>query len=502
MPEKIFSIHPDNPRCFQYQEQPFKILTSAEHYGAVLNGDFDYDIYLQEMRRTGQNATRVFTFYREKATSIPGPGDMNTLVPRPEASVMPWERVSGHGLAADGLKKFDLNRWNPAYFDRLRDYVRKCAESGVICEIVLFCNPYNQEKYDLFPCSKLSNVNGVGEDLDDPRSFMTLDAPSIVDFQERFVRKMVEELNGFDNVYYEICNEPHISGGSLEENEKKVIVWQSHIARVIRQAEENMPKRHLIAVNSHFRFDLSESSDGTVRRHDDLSYFQNPDFDIINYHYISAKKVVQGLQFARVSQARAGLTWGFLRQRDQFGKPIVFDETYSGIVHGRPEVYPINRAEAWEMILSGGAGYNNLDWSFTQSDETGSGKEPIGDGRRLNGRQLREWINILRKLLEQYDLAALVPAVGVLPESVPGYGYAALTDGQGRYIIYFSDERLYRSEACNPRALSVALTLPAGSYKARTLDPKTGAVEDLPEAMNLEIPEFAEDVAILISIVE
>lgn len=154
------------------------------------------------------------------------------------------------------------------------------------------------------------------------------------------------------------------------------------------------------------------------------------------------------------------------------------------------------------MMLSGGAGYNNLDWSFTQSDETGSGKEPIGDGRRLDGRQLREWINILRKLLEQYDLAALVPALGVLPESVPGHGYAALTDGQGRYIIYFSDERLYRSEACNPRALSVALTLPAGSYKARTFDPKTGNVVDLPGAVNLEIPEFAEDVAILISMVE
>ena len=71
-----FSAHPRNPRCFLYRDRPFKILTSAEHYGAVLNADFDYDVYLEEMQRTGQNMTRVFTFYREEATSIPDLGAM------------------------------------------------------------------------------------------------------------------------------------------------------------------------------------------------------------------------------------------------------------------------------------------------------------------------------------------------------------------------------------------------------------------------------------------
>lgn len=61
MSDSVFSIHPRNPRCFQYRGKLFEILTSAEHYGAVLNADFDYDIYLREMQRTGQNMTRVFT---------------------------------------------------------------------------------------------------------------------------------------------------------------------------------------------------------------------------------------------------------------------------------------------------------------------------------------------------------------------------------------------------------------------------------------------------------
>jgi len=512
MSNQVFSVHPHNPRCFQYRGKPFKILTSAEHYGAVLNADFDYDVYLKEMQRTGQNMTRVFTFYREKSDSIPGPGDMNALAPRPEVSVMPWERVSGQGKAADGLDKFDLNRWNVAYFERLRDFVRKCADHGVVCEITLFCNPYDQTKYDMFPCSKVSNINGVGNDLDTPREFMTLDAPSIVAFQEQFVSKIVEELNEFDNVYYEICNEPNIYGDASEENEKKVVAWHAHLAHIIRQTEEKLPKRHLIAANAHFVVSISDDSLPEVLRlrlpvvrHEDGSYFENPDIDIINYHYISRKKVAQGLHFFNPpnKEAHAGRIWHFLRQRDQFHKPIMFDETYSGIVRGVPERYAINRAEAWEMLLSGGAGYNNLDWSFTPADETGSGKIPIGDGRRLNGRCLREWFGIFRILLDKYDLATLVPAIGLLPEKIPGYGYAAATDGEGRYILYFVDERLYRFETYEPQMLAVSINIPTGNYTVQTFDPKTSITANLlliqsEGAALLEIPTFVEDVAVTI----
>ncbi|MBM3240908.1 hypothetical protein FJZ31_31890 [Candidatus Poribacteria bacterium] len=508
MSNQVFAVHPHNPRCFQYKGKPFKILTSAEHYGAVLNADFDYDVYLQEMQRTGQNMTRIFTFYREKADSISGPGDMNTLAPTPQASVMPWERVSGQGKAADGLDKFDLKRWNTFYFERLKDFVRKCADHGVVCEITLFCNPYDQTKYDMFPCSTVSNVNGVGNGLDIPQAFMTLDAPSI--FQEQFVRQIVEELNAFDNVYYEICNEPNIYGDSSEENEKKIVAWHAHLARIIRQTEEKLPKRHLIAANAHFVVKVSDEPLPEfwriwlpIVRHEDVSYFENPDIDIINYHYISRKRVAQGLHFFNPpnKEAYAGLIWHFLRQRDQFYKPIVFDETYSGIVRGAPERYAINRAEAWEMLLSGGAGYNNLDWSFTQSDETGSGKVPIGDGRILDGRCLREWFCIFRRLLDKYDLATLVPAIGLLPETIPGYGYAAAADNEDRYILYFVDERLYRLEPCEPRKLAISLDLPSGRYMAQTFDPKTGVSIILPVIQSdgttmLELPSFMEDVVV------
>ena len=462
--DSVFSVHPKNHRCFLYQGKPMKILTSAEHYGAVINGEFDYDVYLKELRRTGQNQTRVFTFYREEWRNPV----LNTLAPTPQSTVLPWRRVSGHGKGPDGLGKFDLNQWNPAYFARLKDYVQKCAEHGVICEIVLFCNPYNEKQYAWFPCNKAGNVNGVGEDCDDYRQFMTLEAPSVVAFQERFVRKVVQDLNEFDNVYYEICNEPY-SKTFPKEWTKRGEAWHAHMARAIRQVEKDLPNRHSIAANVP----------------NNEAILKNPDIDILNHHYPPGTRI-----------------WQLMRQRDRYRKPLVFDENYSGIVGKKPaERYAINRAEAWLTILSGCAGFSNLDWTFTAADESGSGKAPLRDGRKIDGRPLREWLDIFRQLLGQYDVARLVPAVEALPDRISGYEYAATTDGKGKYILYFVDKRLFESKPCPAQPLEISIKLPGGRYAADTFDPKTGKTTTMSPlqsdgTLSLKIPEFREDVAV------
>ncbi len=508
----VFSVHPNNHRVFMYQGKPMKILTSAEHYGAVVNGDFDYDVYLKEMRRTGQNMTRVFACYRETANGSPGDirsiVEANTLAPKTSAAVVPFQRVSGFGSALDELGKFDLDRWNPAYFIRFKDFLRKCALHGVVCEVTFFSKPYSSFRYALFPSHKDNNINGVGVNIKRPNLFITLDDPAVVAFQERFIRKLSKELNEFDNIYYEICNEANLSGGkldSLENEERKIIAWQRHLAGVLREAEKNLPKQHLIAVNAHFRFEAAGKDARLRMRNDDEVYFKDPNIDIINYHYISSKTQAGGWWFRYTGppKGRAGQIWRFLRQRDEFHKPIVYDETFSGIVRGNAECYAINRAEAWEMLLSGGAGYNNLDWSFTPQDETGSGRALIGDGRRLDGRVLREWFSILRRLLAEQDLSSFSPATGILPDEIPGYGYAASTDSSGRYLLYFVDERIYDLKPCESRQLEISLSLPPGQYSVETLDPRDGKRSVLPGVVSdgkrfLVSLRFREDVVLLL----
>ena len=51
---------------------------------------------------------------------------------------MPWAR-SGLGTANDGLSKYDLTKYNPWYFDRLRQFARSCEQLG----LVLYHNFYN-----------------------------------------------------------------------------------------------------------------------------------------------------------------------------------------------------------------------------------------------------------------------------------------------------------------------------------------------------------------------
>ena len=45
---KPLALHPDNPHYFLWRGKPTVLITSGEHYGAVLNLDFDYVPYLDK----------------------------------------------------------------------------------------------------------------------------------------------------------------------------------------------------------------------------------------------------------------------------------------------------------------------------------------------------------------------------------------------------------------------------------------------------------------------
>ena len=86
--------------------------------GAVINRDFNYRIYLDELRDKHLDLTRTWAgAYRKASGNFRIVG--NTCAPEPSAFIAPWPRSSQAG-AADGLNKFDLKQWNPAYFERLQ----------------------------------------------------------------------------------------------------------------------------------------------------------------------------------------------------------------------------------------------------------------------------------------------------------------------------------------------------------------------------------------------
>src|SRR3954467_5825126 len=129
--------HPENSRYFLFEGKPTFLITSGEHYGAVLNLDFDFVPYLDELHARGFNLTRTFSgTYRE----VPGSFKIrhNTLAPAPGRYVGPWARSATSG-AADGGNKFDLDAWDEDYFRRLKAFCAEAARRKIVVEFVLFC---------------------------------------------------------------------------------------------------------------------------------------------------------------------------------------------------------------------------------------------------------------------------------------------------------------------------------------------------------------------------
>src|SRR5689334_1448454 len=177
------SLHPDNPHYFLFRGKPAFLIGSTEHYGAVLNLDFDFGPYLDELQTRGFNLTRTFSgTYRE----VPGSFKIrdNTLAPKPGRFACPWARKEG---------KFDLDAYDEDYFRRLKEFLAEAGKRGIVVEYVLFCPLYEEGLWDVSPMNARNNANGVG---DCPRTeALTLKHPELVAKQVAFVRKVVGELN-------------------------------------------------------------------------------------------------------------------------------------------------------------------------------------------------------------------------------------------------------------------------------------------------------------------
>lgn len=433
-------LHPENPRYFLFRGQPTFLLTSGEHYGAVLNLDFDRTPYLDELQARGFNLTRVFSgTYRE----VPGSFNIreNTLAPKRGRLASPWVQVQKPG----GPERFDLDRFDEAYFGRLKDFVAGAGKRGIVVEYVLFCPLYDDALWAANPMNAANNVNGVGAC---PKTeVLTLKHPNLVKRQMAFVRRAVAELNGFDNVYFEICNEPYFGGVTLD--------WQAKVAETIAEAEEPLPNKHMIAQNI-------ANDKAKVER-------PNPRVSLFNFHYASPPDVI-----AMNAGLKAALG------DDETGFKGTGDRHY--------------RREAWEFLLAGGGLYNNLDYSFTASHPDGSApvSDPTPGG---GGRSLRTQLAVLRGFLAGLDFVHMEPSNALVAGSkLPQGARAFALAREGEYAVY-----------ADAPGVVLTLRLPAGSYRYEWIDTRTGApaksgtfaVHGKPsDGTTLAPPEYAEDIAL------
>jgi hypothetical protein len=265
--------------------------------------------------------------------------------------------------------------------------------------------------------------------------------------QENLVRKIVTELRDFDNLLYEICNEPYFGGVTIE--------WQHHIADVISEAEKNFPAKHLITQNIANGFAKIENP--------------HPAVSVFNFHY-AWPPVAVAMNY-------------------QLGKAIGDNET--GFRGNSDSTY---RMEGWRFILAGGSLYNNLDYSFAAGYEKGSYHYPStqpGGGSD----SLRRQLSFLKKFIEGFDFLRMHPDSSLISKGSLLHAEARVLAEPGKqYAVY-----IYGT-----LPPSFELMLPEGKYILSWMDTKTGKYKnkEVIQSSNgkaaISSPSYISDIALRI----
>ncbi len=158
----------------------------------------------------------------------------------------PWPRT-GPGLARDGKPKFDLERFDAQYLDRLRALVAVAGERGIYLSIMLFEGWSLQflDAWDYHPFNAANNINGVGGDKLDHNGLKNTRFTAL---QEAHLRKVVDTVNDLDNVLYEVVNE---AGAYSTE-------WQYHVIRYVKKYQSGKPKQHPVGMTFQYRDGANE----------------------------------------------------------------------------------------------------------------------------------------------------------------------------------------------------------------------------------------------------
>lgn len=226
-------IHPDHPQYFQSPAGLPLLLIGDYTWGTFSDLDFDYGAQFDALRASGLNFVRVWLWWG--CEQFPPPDDKPHLEPflRP-----------GPGTANDGRPKYDLSRFNPAFFDRLRVFCQAARERRLFLQLITVdaWMLKHAHLWKLHAFHRDNNLNGVdgdprntGTGIDGQQGFCSLGNPKALEFQKAYLRKLVETLSDFDHVLIEIANENYYSAE-----------WERRLCEFIRELERTKPRQHVL----------------------------------------------------------------------------------------------------------------------------------------------------------------------------------------------------------------------------------------------------------------
>ncbi len=245
------AVSPENPRYFQNTATGETVYLTGSHTWANLvdigpsdpPAAFDFEKYVDWMAKLNHNFMRMWTWELVSwDTKGNGEGKRHTSAPQPYAR-------TGPGTALDGKPKFDLTHFDPAYFDRLTKRVTLARARGIYVSVMLFEGwglQFSPGAWEGHPFNPKNNINGIDGDANKDGSGVEvheLGHPAVTAIQEAYVRQVIDTVNGFDNVLYEISNENHPASTQ----------WQYHMIRFIKEYERTKPWRHPVGMTFQYK---------------------------------------------------------------------------------------------------------------------------------------------------------------------------------------------------------------------------------------------------------
>lgn len=230
-----------NPRYFTDGSGKAIYLTGSQTWNTLQDWGtnsrvrpIDFTAFVKMLVTHHHNFTLLWTTELPRVHGLPSTTGSPPVI---TVSPFPWLRT-GPGQASDGEPKFDLRKFNPAFFSRVRSRVQQLHDAAIYAGVYLFSGEFInvfRSPHDGYPFTKGNNVNGIDDGGGTGSATMT--APNAISaYQDAYVKKMIDTLNDLPNVLWMVS----------EEAPAKSVWWNNHLIALVRAYEATKPFQHLV----------------------------------------------------------------------------------------------------------------------------------------------------------------------------------------------------------------------------------------------------------------
>lgn len=424
---KPLKAHPTNPNYFTDGSGKAIYLTGSHTWNNLQDWGtndtiqpLDFAAYLKMLVEHNHNFTLIWMTelptFRKLPTTASSPPDF-TVTPHP------WLRT-GPGHASDGKLRFDVTKFNQAYFDRLRDRVQQLNKAGIYAGVYLFSAEWLLRfrfSGDGYPLTGSNNVNGIDDGGGTGATTMT--APNaITAIQDAYVKKLIDTLNDLPNVLWIVSQEAH----------RESTWWNNHLIALTRAHESGKPYQHPIG------FGVQDDNK------DDIIINSDADWIAPAVRISPTRTCGQGKPSCKVNVNDS-------------------DHSYFGMWNDSPQV---NRNYFWINFTNGNQTifmdpyivyYPREKRNLCPSPVNG-----IGSGPDARWKNVRDTMGYIRSYADRMDLAAMTPQDKL---SSTRHVLAHANSPSPEFLVY----------APTGGKFTLDLSGSAGSFSVEWMNPSTGA---------------------------